>query len=161
VRKRIILVAAAWLAGAAATATAATVALNVLVAGLPGPSSRPMSLEEVQRELSAAGPTGGPSASSGTVASPNGSRGTGPAAPPPSSDTRVLSTTGGTIVARCSGGQVSLVSWSPAQGYRTDGVTAGPAASAWIKFKAGRTELLVTITCAGDQPTAVTAGDDH
>jgi hypothetical protein len=161
VRQRILLVAAAWLVGAAATATAATAAVNALGAGLLGPSSRPLSQAEVQRELSAAGGSGTPPASSSATPSPSGSRTTGPAAPPPAGDTVVLPTAGGTIFATCSGGQVTLVRWSPAQGYRTDGVVPGPADSAWVKFKAGRSELMVTVTCAGGQPKAVTATDDH
>jgi hypothetical protein len=73
----------------------------------------------------------------------------------------VLATAGGTIVASCAAGQVTMLSWSPAQGYRTDDVNRGPAGSASVKFKAGRTELTVTVTCVGDQPEAVTAVDDH
>jgi hypothetical protein len=159
VRQRIILVTAAWLVGAAATATAATVALGALGAGLAGPGSRPLSQADVQRELSAAGPSGSPPASPSGQPSPDGSR--TPATAPSTSGTQVLSTDGGTIVAHCSGGQVTLVSWIPAQGYRTDGVTPGPADSAWVKFKADRSELLVTVTCAGDQPKEVIATDDH
>ncbi|MDT5025645.1 MAG: hypothetical protein QOE61_2071 [Micromonosporaceae bacterium] len=158
-RQRIILVTAAWLVGAAATATAATAALGALGAGLAGPGSRPMSQADVQRELSAAGPTGSPPALSSGQPSPDASR--TPATAPPTSGTRVVPTVGGTIVAQCSGGQVTLVSWIPAQGYRTDGVTPGPANSTWVKFKAGRSELLVTVTCVGDQPKEVIATDDH
>jgi hypothetical protein len=161
VRQRIILVTAAWLVGAAATATAATAALGALGAGLAGPGSRPMSQADVQRELSAGGPSGSPPALTSDQPSHDGSHTVGSATALPTSGTRVLSTVGGTIVAQCSGGQVKLVSWIPAQGYRTDGATPGPANSAWVKFKAGRSERLVTVTCAGDQPKEVIATDDH
>ena len=126
-RQRVILVAAAWLLGAAATATAATAAVNALGAGLLGPASQPLSQSEVQRRLSVAASPGGPSAGTGASPAPTGTgsagpAGAGPTASPPGGHDTVLGTSGGTIVARCAGGRVTLVSWSPAQGYRADDV---------------------------------------
>ena len=158
--RRIVLVAAAWLFGAALTATAAAAAVNAVGSGLLGQSSPVLSQDEVQRRLSGTAqpespgvevPTGTPSA----------------AGPSPSGDTpspaaaRVLATAGGTVVARCAAGQVSLVSWSPAQGYRTDDVNRGPAAAASVKFKSSDTEVTVTATCVGDEPQAATATDNR
>jgi hypothetical protein len=69
-------------------------------------------------------------------------------------------TTGGSIVARCSAGDVTLLSWSPAQGYRTDDVEPGPATAATVKFKADRTEVWVTVTCVAGEPTAASSVDN-
>ena len=156
--RRIVLVATAWLFAAALTATAATAAVNAVGSGLLGQGSPVLSQDEVRGRLSATpqlatpgagAPTGSPSAA---VPSPSGDT----ASP---SATRVLATGGGTVVARCAAGQVTLVSWSPAQGYRTDDVNRGPAEAASVKFKSSDVELTVTVTCAGDEPQAATATD--
>jgi hypothetical protein len=129
-----------------------------------GPSSSPTAAT-IPGSPAAGTPAAGATGNGPSTATPGGDRGGNQgggsaAASAPDGGTRLLSTTGGTILARCSGGQVTLVSWSPAQGYRADDVAPGPAASARVKFKAGRDELRVTVTCAGDQPSAEVA-DDH
>jgi hypothetical protein len=155
VKRRILLVTAAWLLGAALTATAATAAVNALGSGLLGQGSPVLSEDEVQRRLASAAPESTPPPATGTPI---------PGTPAPSTSpagTRVLATAGGTVVARCAAGQATLLSWSPAQGYRTDEVNRGPAAAASVRFKADRTELTVTVTCAGDEPQATTATDNR
>jgi len=67
----------------------------------------------------------------------------------------------GAIVAQCAGGLVTLVSWSPDPGYRSDDVSRGPAATASVKFKNGGTENVVAVTCHDGEPRADTVADDH
>jgi hypothetical protein len=68
---------------------------------------------------------------------------------------------GGTVTRRLPGGQVTLTSWIPAQGYGVDGYSRGPAPSIWVKFKSGGTEQTITVTCVGGRPHFTTAADDH
>src|SRR5262249_4823393 len=56
-----------------------------------------------------------------------------PATSPAKSD-RVLVSEGGTVVASCTGSLVTLLSWSPAQGYHVVSVNRGPATPAPIRF---------------------------
>jgi hypothetical protein len=161
-RTRAVLVAVGWLVVAGAAATTATVALNTIGAGILGASSRPRTPADIHRELAADRPFAGSSAPAaeappGPAVTPTGTP-TSTVSPPPR---RILATDGGTVVAQCAAGQVTLLSWSPAQGYRTDGVTRGPAPVASIKFKAANAELLVTVRCAGAEPVASVSADDH
>ena len=150
----------AWLAVAGATATVAMVALNIVGAGILGSDNRSVSAAEVTRELAAI-PTTILQAPPSTPAIPStGALSLAPPPRPPSSPTdttsapRGLSTPGGTIVAQCEGNLVTLLSWSPAQGYRTDDVYRGPASTAAIRFKTEVNEIEVSVTCRNGQPQA-------
>jgi hypothetical protein len=168
-RKRILHAAAIWLAGAALAAVGVTAALSLLGAGiLGGGGGQVLSQAAVQRELAQQVPA------SPTLPSPAPTTSRPGHAPSPSSSRppaqSVFHAAGGTILASCSAGQVTLTHLIPAQGYQTDSDSRGPASSAWVKFQNGGTEQTVTVTCAGDHPRLVTApgaeptgggGDDH
>lgn len=143
--------AAGWVLAAVATASVGTVALDVVGAGILGPRNQPLSEADVNQALSTARTTPPP------VSSPV------PATTTPSTtrtaSPRGLNTPGGSIVAECGGDQVTLLSWSPAQGFRTDGVARGPAPTASIKFKSGKTEILVTVSCRDGEPHTDVATD--
>ncbi|SEF25002.1 hypothetical protein SAMN05421837_102966 [Amycolatopsis pretoriensis] len=139
--------AAGWLLAAAVTAGAGTVALDVVGAGILGPQNQPLSADDVARALETV-----PSSTASTpppTTSPS-------SAPAP----RGLTVPGGSIVATCAGGQVTLNSWSPAPGYRVDGYSRGPADTASVKFKNGGTENVVVVTCRDGEPHAETVADD-
>ena len=140
-----------WLLAAGATAAVGTFALDVVGAGILGPQNQPLSQDDVARALAAA-PTTAPVPSTTSAAATTAS-----SAPAP----RGLTVPGGTLVAECAAGQVTLRSWSPDQGFRTDDVSRGPAASASIKFKNGGTENVVVVTCVDGEPHAETVADDH
>lgn len=136
-----------WLS-AAAVATAVTVlAVNAIGASIATQGPQPLTSAQVAQALKAAGPAT-------EVASPAPSLSPTPSAPGQATGTRVLSTSGGTIVARCSGGRVTLLSWSPAQGYEADDVRRGPATHADLEFKSAGVELEVRVTCQGGSPVA-------
>ena len=171
-RKRILHAAAIWLAGAALAAVGVTAALSLLGAGiLGGGGGQVLSQAAVQRELAQQAPA----PASPAPASPGPTTSRPGHAPRPSSSRSpapsVFHAAGGTILASCSAGQVTLTHLIPAQGYQTDSDSRGPASSAWVKFQNGGTEQTVTVTCAGDHPRLVTApgpepaggggGDDH
>jgi hypothetical protein len=150
-RRRVVLIAVGWLLAAGATAAVATFALDVVGAGILGPQNQPLSQDDVTRALAAApAPVTSSAPPTTTTTPPSG-------APAP----RGLTVPGGSLVAECSGGQVTLRSWSPNPGFRTDDVSRGPAASASIKFKNGGTENVTVVTCVGGEPHAESVADDH
>jgi hypothetical protein len=179
-RARAVLVAVGWLIAAGGTATTATVALNTLGEGILGPSTRPLSQAEIQRDLGRGQPAASPSATAsasdpGTPSAPvtpepgtsvtAGPTTAAPAAPTPATNPPrrgVFATAGGTVFAQCAGGLATLTSWSPAQGYWTDDFARGPASAAFISFKTNTSEVRVTVTCVAGEPTStVTAEDRH
>jgi hypothetical protein len=144
-----------WALVAVATAAVGTAALDIAGAGILGSGNQLLTQQDVARQL--AGATARPPVS---AAPSGGSAPTGPSAASSTTPTpRGLVTSGGTILAQCDRDQVSLLSWSPAQGYRTDGVDRGPALSAWVKFKNGKSEVVVHVTCSAGEPRAVSTTD--
>ncbi len=119
----------------------------------------------------------GPAAPSGTAqpgprssARPATGAPTGRAVPPPTTPvhpttapttsapvavTRTLSSTGGTVTARCEAGQASLLSWQPASGFKAEKVNAGPALTTSIVFRKRADRIRMTVTCVAGSPTAV------
>ncbi len=150
--RRGVLIAAGWLLAAGATAAVATFALDVVGAGILGPQNQPLSQDDVTRALAAA-----PVTSSAVVPTTTAAAAPSSSAPAP----RGLTVPGGSLVAECAGGRVTLRSWSPDPGFRTDDVSRGPAASASIKFKNGDTENVTIVTCVGGEPHAESVADDH
>jgi hypothetical protein len=160
--RRILLGVAGWLS-IAAIATAGTVmAIGVLEDGITGSSVRPLDHDAVQGALSR---------SSAEPRSPSTGQATSPAtAPSPSASpprgggavTRVFAAGGdsGTVTARCAGGRVTLVSWSPGQGYRADDLERGPAKAAALSFTSDEEEFRVSVSCGPDGPIAQTSQDD-
>jgi hypothetical protein len=144
--RRGLLMTAGWLLAAAVTAGAGTVALDVVGAGILGPQNQPLSQDDVARALETVPTTTTPVAPTPTSSS----------APAP----RGLTVPGGSLVAKCTGDQVELMSWSPAPGYRTDDVSRGPAATASVKFKNDGTENLTVVTCRDGEPHAETVADE-
>jgi hypothetical protein len=102
---------------------------------------------------------------SGGTSSTHGS-GSTPSHPPTSagSITRVLTSSGGSVVARCSSpsssASVYLVSWSPAQGYQVDDVRRGPAQEASIDLEGNGDSVSVTYSCSATGPVQQIEHDD-
>ncbi|MFC7245565.1 hypothetical protein ACFQO7_24090 [Catellatospora aurea] len=153
-RRSTLVMAAGWLVAAAVTAAVAVAGVDAIGAGLLGGSGQHpvLSSADVDRLL-AEEPSGSPQASPAPAVSA-----VAPTTPP--STIRSLTTPGGVVHASCAGGTVTLASWSPAPGYRADDPEPGPADRARIKFKKGKTEMRVVVTCAGDEPTAEVIPDD-
>jgi hypothetical protein len=69
--------------------------------------------------------------------------------------TALLTSPGGSVVAQCSGTggrTVYLVSWSPAQGFRVNGVQRGPGEEAEIEFQSDRQSYSVNVQCENGTP---------
>jgi hypothetical protein len=78
--------------------------------------------------------------------------------------TRVLTSSGASVVVRCSSASSSatvyLVSWSPAQGYRVDDVRRGPAQEASIDLEGHEGSVSVTYDCSSTGPVQHVEQDD-
>lgn len=134
--KRLVL---AWVVTAVAATGAAVAVLGLLGGGVTGTSNRVLSGPEVRAALATVTPR----------------TASAPPATSPSAQGRLMRTPGGTVIASCSGGLVTLRSWSPAQGYSVDKVEPGPAAEAKVEFEPEEGEdIELRITCTPSGPTA-------
>ncbi|WP_440070142.1 hypothetical protein [Streptosporangium sp. OZ121] len=104
------------------------------------PPSVPPSAPPAEGTPDPAGPTPAPTVTVTTTATP--------AAEPGKS--RLITTVGGKVIARCENGLVTLRSWSPAQGFQADDVERGPAGRARVEFESEEDEVKVELHCAAD-----------
>jgi hypothetical protein len=141
-----VLGVAGWLVAAAVAIAVGVVAVRAIGSGIAGDTTRPLSDQQVRRALATATPVPTSSAA-GTGGGP----------------VTALSTAGGDLTVRCAGDQATLLSWTPAQGYRADDVERGPSDDdAGLKFESDRREIKVKLTCAHGVATAhtTTSTDD-
>jgi hypothetical protein len=161
--KRLVLVTVILLVGLATAVVGATAALRLIGSGTFGPDGKALSTADVRRSLEQRTQAAAASHSPAAAASPAG-RHTPVASQSPGhaqATTGVIPASGGTVFASCLAGQVTLTRWIPAGGYGTDGVSRGPAGTAWVRFKSAGTELTVTATCVSGRPHFATSADDH
>lgn len=165
--------------GAVAAVAVGLLALSMIGDDLTSRTAQPLSQDTVARWASAAPDAAAPSASTGSsepapAPSPSSPAGAGalttatPAAAPAAQAgdagvETVASSPGGTAIARCAGGQVYLVSWSPEQGYRTDDVARGPAAVVSVKFESDANKVVLSVRCVDGEPRPAVSqrADDH
>lgn len=167
-RRRAVRILGWLLAVVAATATGLT-AVSLLSAGLTSDTTTPLSEEAVVKALSSA--TGEPTPHShtpdSTPPSPSAPNSVAPSPDPTVVDrTRSESSTGGSMIVRCTGAKAYLVAWTPAQGFSVGKYERGPAKSTLVQFD-GETEALddievvMTATCRDGEPvTAAVITDD-
>ena len=159
------MVVVGWL-GAAVLATGVTLAaVSSIGAGIFGSSAGPLDRQEITDTLS----TLSPSAESTQqvpptpqpTATPTPTPTAEPAATQPAAEPSVITSAGGTVVARCSGaGLVEVLSWSPAQGFRVDNAEHGPAREIEVEFESDDDDIDVKIRCIDGVPTDVADDDD-
>jgi hypothetical protein len=161
----------AWCAGAAVAVTVGVLALSVVGGDLTREARR-----SVDGDLPAAvGPTATPAGSApgpshpspvvapSTAGSPSPrARGTTDVGAPSGERPveRTATSPGGSVTAVCAGRLVRLVYWTPAQGYRADGVVPGPAEVARLRFEGAGGEVAISVTCGAAGP-AFTVHDEH
>jgi hypothetical protein len=175
VKRRWGLAALAWVVAAVLTTVIGIAAVESLGNGILGSPEQPLTRGDVASQLAASpGHSGGtgseapspselPSASSTPDEPPSPTPTLAPTlAPTPPTSTRVFTIAGGTVVASCRGGLVTLQSWSPAQGYHVVRVERGPARSVEIRFGSGKGDeghgSRLTVSCRDGRPEG--ADDD-
>src|SRR5262245_11930846 len=99
-------------------------------------------------------PGGDPAAPGAANQAPAGGSGPPPTTAPTASAPGLLFSTGGSVVAICTGTTATLQTWTPKPGFRADDVAAGPATQVSVKFKSDTDgSFLVVVTCAQGTPT--------
>ena len=162
----------AWLLGAAAATGGSLLAVSLLGRGIIAPAAgRQLTVAAVNRALASeaaeaarSSPTATPPAAPSPTPSPRHikARPAAPvtpaaAVPAPQPTSTVLTSVGGTVVARCGTAGAYLVSWSPQQGYGAVGVIRGPAVTAQAKFGNGQRAVVMKVSCTGGVPSATTS----
>jgi hypothetical protein len=142
--KRLVL---AWVAAALAATGAAVAALGLVSGALTGTSGPVLTQDEARAALATLPRPTSASAAPATTPPPT-------ATPKPGTpEGEFVRTPGGTVIASCAGGLVTLRSWSPAQGYSVDGVEPGPGREAEVEFEADEGEdVELKLGCSGDRP---------
>ncbi|HEV7899509.1 MAG TPA: hypothetical protein VGP31_16880 [Planosporangium sp.] len=155
--RRLVASVLAWIVGAVAAVGVGVLALSLIGDGLTSRTVQPLTPDVVAREVSAASARPSPTALPSRA--PAGQSPT----PTAAGTEKLVFSPGGTAIARCSGGQVYLVSWSPEQGFRAKDVYRGPAPQASVKFESGDAKVILAVRCVGGEPQATVTqrGDDH
>ncbi len=147
-----------WLAAAVTAAGVTLAAVSVLGSGIFGDSTRTMSQDEVVRALASATESAGTSSPSPNPDTSEPSAGSGePSGGPPAlagSDPTVVSSAGGSVIARCTGQDVEVLSWTPGQGFRAEKVERGPAPEARVEFESDDRDVKVELRCVEGSPSA-------
>jgi hypothetical protein len=163
VGRRPLLVIAGWLGAAVLALSIGYTATNVIGNDLSSASSTPLTPAEVEERLGAASTTAPSGAGPSTVPSPptpSSPVPSSPAAPSASAPARkTFATPGGTVVARCTGARVQIVSTSPAQGWALHDQDSGPQDEAEAEFRAtddDHRRVKINVRCASGTPVIAT-----
>jgi len=176
VSARFLVGVAAWLLGAVAATGGSLLAVSLLGRGIIAPAaSQQLTEAAVNRALASeaaeaarSSPTATPPAAPSPTPLPRHTKvrpavpatpaaaAPATATPAPQPTPTVLTSVGGTVVARCGTAGAYLVSWSPQQGYEAAGVIRGPAATAQAKFSNGQRVVVMKVSCTGAVPSATT-----
>lgn len=149
---RAVTAALAWAVAVVAATAIGLTAVGAIGAGIVGPGPRPLAADEVDRLLAA---TTAPQPPAPQPPAPQPGNGA-PTTSGPAPD--VLAGPGGTVLARCAGGVVEVVSASPAQGFRVhdeDGEDAGR-----VRFEAEDVEVEMRLSCVDGRAVSQTSVDD-
>ncbi|WP_146178046.1 septum formation initiator [Nonomuraea fuscirosea] len=142
----------AWAATALAATGAAVAVIGLLGNGITGTDGHVLSAGEVRSALATAA-TRTPSATGTSTGTPTSTGAPPSATPSRTPRDKLIRSAGGTVIASCDGGLVTLRSWSPAQDYSVDSVDAGPAREAKVEFEPDEGEdVELTIVCSGGSP---------
>lgn len=91
-----------------------------------------------------------PSTPASPASDPSASPGPSTSAAPVTGRSGVIDTEGGSVIARCEDGLVTLRAWSPAQGFHVEKVERGPADRARVEFESDETKAKVEVRCSAD-----------
>ncbi|GAA1191317.1 hypothetical protein GCM10009608_28720 [Pseudonocardia alaniniphila] len=122
-------------------------AVGAIGTGILGGGQQPLTPAEVDRALAAARSAPTPPLAAPPPVSP---------LPPSPAAADVVASPGGTIVARCAGDVVEIVSASPAQGFRLDDEREG----ARVEFESEEQKVEVRLRCESGRPVGAVRLDD-
>jgi hypothetical protein len=140
------LAALAWAAAVVAATAVGMSAVGAIGSGILGAGQEPLTSAEVDRALASARAAPLPAPAPTSAATPAD----------PTGLTEVIPSPGGTVVARCAGGAVEVVSAAPAQGFRLD----DEQEHSRVRFESEETDVDVELTCRDGRPVGVVEVDD-
>ncbi len=160
--RRTLLALAVWVAAAVAAMLTGLAAVRVIGDGIGSPAAEPRDARAVAEALASAEAVPPPAPPAARPSRPPPATAPLPPrpAPPRPGPARTLTTPGGTVLARCTDGLVSLLSWTPRPGYATHRADRGPTREAEVAFRGSGDEVEVTVRCGPDGPAATTEIDD-
>jgi len=161
-RTRIVIGAGAWVLGAAAATAGSLYVVSELGDGISAsPSSQQSTaaaLSQTEAGQAAARPSSSPSSPSqrgtGGKSGTGAAGGTGGAGGTNGTSGTILTSSGGTVIARCQPAGAFLQSWSPQVGFQESSVARGPATSAQVVFTSGTVTVTMVVSCTSGTPTA-------
>ncbi|MDT7651442.1 MAG: hypothetical protein QOI36_2848 [Pseudonocardiales bacterium] len=153
-RTRTALVALAWAALVVVATLVGMSAVGAIGSGILGDGQQPLTPAQVDQALAAARAAPGPT---------SGSPAPAPLAPAPvpassvpaTAATDVVASPGGTVVARCVGDGLEIVSASPAQGFRLHDEREGSR----VRFESEESKVEVRLSCQGGRPVGAVEVD--
>jgi hypothetical protein len=154
-RTRTALVALAWAALVVVATLVGMSAVGAIGSGILGDGQQPLTPAQVDDALAAARVAPRPASGSPAPAPPS------PAPSPASSvsataATDVVASPGGTVVARCVGDTLEIVSASPAQGFRLHDEREGSR----VRFESEESKVEVRVSCQGGRPVGAVEVDN-
>ncbi|HEX2145345.1 MAG TPA: hypothetical protein VHG10_12640 [Glycomyces sp.] len=163
-----------WVAAAVVAVGAGIGAVALAQGGTLGAPTEPVSEESVLGELEKAQQAddnaGDDGATPTETPEPTSPEPSGALDEAPTGDAaggeEIIATDGGTVLARCTGSEVELIWWTPAQGWSVAAVDPGPGAQATFGFSGAGDDdddddgLNYTVTCVDDLPVAELRSDD-
>jgi hypothetical protein len=131
-----------------------------MVGGAITPAAVPvLSSADVSKRLATA--SAAPSREPQQTRSEGPSRTPTSAVPAPKAVVRTISSPGGTVVADCVNGLVTLRSVSPAVGFRVDELEEGADAEVEVRFVSSASEVKMKVECVDGVPRAESEVDDE
>jgi hypothetical protein len=154
---RTLFAVASWLAAAVVAALIGVGALRLVGQSIAGTPGEVLSQQEVDRALASVGPPStpppsAPPSSSGSGSAPAPGSASAPSSPAGDGVRRVLTGSGGTVVAECRGSVVRLVSWAPNPGFEVHEAEPGPGPEADVDFRGSAGRSKIKVSCAGGEP---------
>ncbi|WP_089253691.1 hypothetical protein [Asanoa hainanensis] len=140
------LAALGWLAAVVVATLAGIGAIRLVGDSLTGTPGGVRSQAEVARDLAAAADRS-PAPTIAPPASPTEST-----TPPSDVQRKTFQIAGGTVVARCENGLVSIETWSAAQGFALRDLDEGPDDEAEAKFEGAGGRSEIKLECRAGQP---------
>lgn len=167
--RRLVASVLAWIVGAVAAVGVGILALSLIGDGFTARTVQPLTPDVVAREASAAPVDTAPapvtpSSTPGDDDPPGRATPSASASDQWSTADKLLWSAGGSVIARCTGTQVYLVSWSPEPGYRARDVVRGPAPQGSVRFDSDDIGVSVSVQCVRGTPVATVTqriDDDH
>jgi hypothetical protein len=163
--RRLLASVTAWLLGAIAAVGVGMLALSMVGDGLTAHAVQPLTPDAVERQAppSVGAPSSGVPSETAVAGGPSTARSSLPSATTPAARPvdKLVTSPGGTSVARCTGASAYLLSWSPEQGYTVHDPMRGPAAAVSVGFRSTTKEYLLSVRCVDGVPQGHVSEDEE